>query len=79
MGDGASSVRCPAHLPLAGRHNAANALCVAAAALELGVAPEEVASGLGTFGGVGRRLEVKGEPGGVLVSTTTATTPRPSR
>jgi UDP-N-acetylmuramate-alanine ligase len=56
-----------ARLALGGGHNAANALCVAAAALELGVAPSEAVRHLGTFGGVGRRLEVKGEPAGVLV------------
>jgi UDP-N-acetylmuramate--alanine ligase len=55
------------HLALAGTHNAANALCVAGAALVLGVAPDEVARHIGGFRGVGRRLEVKGEPGGVLV------------
>lgn len=56
-----------ARLTLAGAHNAANALCVAGAALVLGMPPEEVVGGLGTFTGVGRRLEVKGEPRGVLV------------
>ena len=56
-----------ARLALAGAHNAANGLCVAAAALILGVPAQEVAEHLGTFAGVGRRLEVKGEPAGVLV------------
>jgi UDP-N-acetylmuramate--alanine ligase len=56
-----------AHLKLAGRHNAANALGVAAAALQLGVAPDVVAAGLGSFDGVGRRLERKGEGRGVVV------------
>lgn len=54
-------------LVLAGSHNAANAVCVAGAALALGVPAEEVLPALGTFTGVGRRLEVKGEPSGVLV------------
>lgn len=54
-------------LTLAGAHNAANALCVAGAALALGVPAVEVIRHLGAFGGVGRRLEVKGEPRGVLV------------
>lgn len=54
-------------LRLAGRHNAANAACVAAAAAHLGLDGAAIARGLSTFGGVGRRLEVKGEPGGVLV------------
>jgi UDP-N-acetylmuramate--alanine ligase len=52
---------------LPGRHNAANALCVAGAALVIGVPVEEVMRHLGTFEGVGRRLEIKGEPQGVLV------------
>ncbi len=54
-------------LPTAGRHNAANALGVAGAALALGVAPDAIVSGLASFGGVGRRLERKGEVGGVVV------------
>jgi UDP-N-acetylmuramate--alanine ligase len=54
-------------LRLAGLHNAANAACVATAAALLGVGAADVTSGLASFGGVGRRLEVKGEPGGVLV------------
>jgi len=52
---------------LAGRHNAANALGVAGAALALGVAPDLMASALGSFAGVGRRLERKGEGRGVVV------------
>ena len=55
------------HLQLAGRHNAANALGVAGAALALGVAPDALAAALSTFGGVGRRLERKGEVRGVVV------------
>jgi UDP-N-acetylmuramate--alanine ligase len=54
-------------LPSAGRHNAANALSVAGAGVALGVAPAAIAAGLGTFPGVGRRLERKGEVGGIVV------------
>jgi UDP-N-acetylmuramate--alanine ligase len=54
-------------LPTAGRHNAANALGVAGAALTLGVAPHSIVQGLETFEGVGRRLERKGEARGVVV------------
>ena len=54
-------------LRLAGRHNAANAACVATAAAMLGVGGEQIAAGLASFGGVGRRFEVKGEPAGVLI------------
>ena len=56
-----------ARLRLAGRHNAANALGVAAAAIAMGVSPETVAASLGSFAGVGRRLERKGEGRGVVV------------
>jgi UDP-N-acetylmuramate--alanine ligase len=62
--DGASiAVR----LPTVGRHNVANALVVAAAARTLGVAPAAIAAGLASCPGVGRRLERKGEAGGVVV------------
>ena len=56
-----------ARLPTAGRHNATDALAVAAAAATLGLAPEAIASGLASFAGVGRRLERKGEGRGVVV------------
>jgi UDP-N-acetylmuramate--alanine ligase len=59
--------RITARLQLAGRHNAANALGVAGAALALGVKPDDIAAGLAGFGGVGRRLERKGEGSGVVV------------
>jgi UDP-N-acetylmuramate--alanine ligase len=54
-------------LPTAGRHNAANALGVAGAARALGVSTADIVHGLETFPGVGRRLERKGECGGVVV------------
>ena len=57
----------PVTLRTAGRHNAANALAVAGAAWVLGLAPEAIAAGLATFEGVGRRLELVGEAGGVVV------------
>jgi UDP-N-acetylmuramate--alanine ligase len=56
-----------ARLPTAGRHNAVNALGVAAASRTLGVSPNLIASGLASFPGVGRRLERKGEVAGVVV------------
>ena len=56
-----------AELRLAGQHNAANAACVATAAALLGVDRPDIAAGLSSFEGVGRRFEVKGEPAGVLV------------
>jgi UDP-N-acetylmuramate--alanine ligase len=54
-------------LQLAGRHNAANALCVAGAAIDLGVPGRQLVEGLAGFAGVGRRLERKGEARGVVV------------
>jgi UDP-N-acetylmuramate--alanine ligase len=54
-------------LPTAGRHNAANAMAVAGAAVVLGVPREDIVRGLQTFRGVGRRLERKGEAAGVVV------------
>jgi UDP-N-acetylmuramate--alanine ligase len=65
-GDGEEAV-VEAELRLPGRHNAANAAAVAAAAALLGVSPGDIATGLASFEGVGRRLEVRGEPAGVLV------------
>ncbi|HUG47589.1 MAG TPA: cyanophycin synthetase [Candidatus Limnocylindria bacterium] len=52
---------------LAGLHNAENALVVVGAAQLLGVEEEALRASLAGFGGVGRRLERKGEAGGVLV------------
>jgi UDP-N-acetylmuramate--alanine ligase len=56
-----------ARLGTAGRHNAANALAVAGAATTLGLMPAQIVAGLASFGGVGRRLERKGEAAGVTV------------
>jgi UDP-N-acetylmuramate--alanine ligase len=56
-----------ARLRLPGRHYASDAAAVAAAADLLGVEAGAIARGLETFGGVGRRLEVVGDPRGVLV------------
>ena len=59
--------RITARLPTAGRHNAANALGVAAVAGVLGATPAAIRNGLESFPGVGRRLERKGEAAGVVV------------
>jgi UDP-N-acetylmuramate--alanine ligase len=56
-----------ASLRTAGRHNAENALGVAGAAMALGLPPDAITAGLGSFEGVGRRLERKGEVHGVVV------------
>jgi UDP-N-acetylmuramate--alanine ligase len=54
-------------LALVGRHNAANALGVAGAAAATGIPADAIVAGLASFGGVGRRLERKGEAAGVVV------------
>ncbi|HET7678417.1 MAG TPA: cyanophycin synthetase [Candidatus Limnocylindrales bacterium] len=56
-----------AELRLPGSHYAADALAVGGAAHLLGVPAEAIVVGLGSFRGVGRRLELKGEPRGVTV------------
>ena len=56
-----------AHLRLVGRHNADDALGAAGGALAYGADPEAILTGLRTFAGVGRRFEVKGDVGGVVV------------
>ncbi|MEI7445584.1 MAG: UDP-N-acetylmuramate:L-alanyl-gamma-D-glutamyl-meso-diaminopimelate ligase [Burkholderiales bacterium] len=57
--------RC--RLPLAGRHNRSNAIAAIAAAEHAGVEPADAIAALGRFGGVKRRLEVRGTVGGVTV------------
>jgi UDP-N-acetylmuramate--alanine ligase len=62
-----SAGQVAAPLRLAGAHNAANAACVAATGALLGLGGHQIADGLSTFDGVGRRFDLKGEPAGVLV------------
>jgi UDP-N-acetylmuramate: L-alanyl-gamma-D-glutamyl-meso-diaminopimelate ligase len=52
---------------LAGEHNRSNALAAIAAAHHVGVAPAAAIAALSAFGGVRRRLEVRGVAGGVTV------------
>ena len=54
-------------LPLSGAHNRSNALAAIAAARHAGVAPEQAIGALQRFGGVRRRLEVRGVAGGITV------------
>ncbi|WP_433231538.1 UDP-N-acetylmuramate--L-alanine ligase [Actinomadura formosensis] len=54
-------------LAVPGRHNALNAAAVIAVARSLGVDDAAVRAGLAAFGGAMRRLERKGEAGGVEV------------
>jgi UDP-N-acetylmuramate--alanine ligase len=50
-----------------GRHNILNALAAAGVALESGIAPQHVLSGLERFTGVSRRFERKGEKNGIAI------------
>jgi UDP-N-acetylmuramate--alanine ligase len=54
-------------LPVPGRHNVLNALASIAVGLELKVSVDAMKEALGAFGGIQRRLEFKGEAGGVKV------------
>jgi UDP-N-acetylmuramate: L-alanyl-gamma-D-glutamyl-meso-diaminopimelate ligase len=54
-------------MPLIGAFNVLNALSAIVAAERLGLSPEEIAGGLRTFRNVRRRLEIRGEVGGVVV------------
>ena len=56
-----------ATLPGGGAQNVENALGVVAAARALGLDFADIARGLGTFAGVRRRQEVRGEVGGVTI------------
>jgi len=62
-------VRVPApitiDLPMPGMHNVYNATAAFVIAVELGVDPDTAAAGLGTFAGVARRFEHRGEKNGV--------------
>ncbi len=55
------------HLPMAGHHNAMNALAAIAVARELGVSPEDIRKGLAGFGGVRRRFTTTGIANGVRI------------
>jgi UDP-N-acetylmuramate--alanine ligase len=54
-------------LEVPGKHNALNAAAAFATAVELGVDPERAAAALASYRGAARRLEPKGEAGGVHV------------
>lgn len=57
--------RVPSQLRVPGRHNAANAACVATACAVLGLPDDHVAAGLRDFPGLPHRLEHVSEVGGV--------------
>ncbi len=54
-------------LQVPGEHNVRNALAVLATAHLAGLSPEDCAAALAEFRGAGRRFDVQGEAGGVLV------------
>jgi len=54
-------------LSVAGRHNQMNAAAVAVCCAELGLNREQIQRGFASFTGVKRRMEVRGEAGGVTV------------
>jgi UDP-N-acetylmuramate: L-alanyl-gamma-D-glutamyl-meso-diaminopimelate ligase len=53
--------------PLIGLHNVENGLAAVAAAAGIGILPAQAAAALGRFAGVRRRLELRGEAGGIRV------------
>ncbi len=63
--DGGEVGRC--RLPMPGRHNRSNALAAIAAARHVGVRPRDAVAALARFGGIKRRLEVRGRVRGVTV------------
>jgi len=54
-------------LPLSGRHNLQNALSVAAIALDEGLSVDEIRDGFGSFAGIQRRQQIRGEEAGIIV------------
>jgi UDP-N-acetylmuramate: L-alanyl-gamma-D-glutamyl-meso-diaminopimelate ligase len=54
-------------LPLPGDHNKFNAAAVIVCATALGLTRDQIQHGLSTFTGVKRRMEVRGEAGGVII------------
>ena len=64
---GAQSQMNSLRFPMLGEHNVQNCLAAIAVALEMGMTPDEIATALASFGGVGRRFETKGVSGGVTV------------
>jgi len=53
--------------PMPGAHNVLNALATIAVAMELNVPFAVIQEGFRGFGGVGRRFQIKGEVGGIMV------------
>jgi UDP-N-acetylmuramate--alanine ligase len=64
---GAPGAGTAVRLGVPGQHNALNAAAAFAVAAELGIEPARAASALASYRGAARRLEPKGESGGVRV------------
>ncbi|MFZ2300148.1 MAG: UDP-N-acetylmuramoyl-L-alanine--D-glutamate ligase [Candidatus Moraniibacteriota bacterium] len=65
-----------AGIALKGEHNRANVSAAAAATLAYGLAPKQIAAGIGSFSGIQYRLEPVGEKNGIrYYNDTTATIP----
>lgn len=62
-----SEERARVALPLAGRHNVLNALATIAIADGRGIPREAIEEAMATFRGVARRMQIRGEAGGVTV------------
>jgi UDP-N-acetylmuramate--alanine ligase len=65
LGAGEAVVQVGLRLP--GRHNGDNGLAAAALASAAGAATSAIQAGLASYAGVGRRMEVKAEIGGVVI------------
>ena len=59
---------CSVKLIVPGKHNVYNSLAAAATAHYLGATPAEISENLHKFGGVHRRFEILGTPGGITVA-----------
>jgi UDP-N-acetylmuramate--alanine ligase len=57
----------PFQLHVPGKHNLLNATAAVAIGVQLGISPEKIAVGLGSFRGVDRRFQIKGVERGVTV------------
>jgi UDP-N-acetylmuramate--alanine ligase len=57
----------PFSLYVPGRHNVLNATAAVAIGIQLGVSPDDIATGLATFRGVDRRFQTKGKINGITV------------
>ena len=65
--DPGGETRLPVTLQIPGEHNVLNALAAFGLADSLGIDREKIARSLGDFKGSGRRFEIRGEVGGVLL------------